>query len=94
MTIEVNDLRGLIVDAVDLGIQRYRSTISPAEDNIKQSDAVRYIVREGFPTGQLRKWVENGQLTPIKTGEAKNSSVYYSLSEIKTLILALRHTTI
>lgn len=77
-------------EAVDAGVQSYIKSIEPTADYIKQSEAKRFIAKLGYKPVMLQHWVNKHLLTPVKTGEAQNAIVLYSLSEIKTLISTLR----
>lgn len=90
MNIELKDLLSLISEAVDAGVQKYVASIDPAADYIKQSEAKRYISRLGYKPAMLQRWTDARLLTPVKTGDAQNSSVLYSLSDIKAVISSLR----
>ena len=90
MNIELKDLLSLISEAVDAGVQKYVKSIDPAADYIKQSEAKRYISRMGYRPAMLQRWTDARLLTPVKTGDAQNSSVLYSLSDIKAVISSLR----
>jgi hypothetical protein len=90
MNIELKDLLSLISEAVDAGVQKYVQSIDPHADMIKQSEAKRYISRLGYKPVMLQRWADAHLLTPIKTGDAQNASVLYSLSEIKSVISSLR----
>ena len=90
MQIELKDLLSLISEAVDAGVQKYVKSIDPAADYIKQSEAKRYISRLGYKPAMLQRWTDARLLTPVKTGDAQNSSVLYSLSDIKAVISSLR----
>ena len=80
----------LMTEAVDAGVQSYIKSIEPTKDYIKQSEAKRFIAKLGYKPVMLQHWVNKHLLTPVKTGEAQNAIVLYSLSEIKTLISTLR----
>lgn len=90
MDIELKDLLALMTDAVDAGVQKYVRSCDPDADNIKQGEAKRYISRLGFRPAMLQRWVDGGLLTPVKTGDAQNASVLYSLADIKTLVSSIR----
>lgn len=90
MNIELKELLSLITEAVDAGVQSYIKSIEPTADFIKQREAKRYIAKLGYKPAMLQRWVNGGLLTPVKTGEAQNAVVLYSLSDIKTLISTLR----
>lgn len=90
MNIELKDLLSLISQAVDAGVQKYVASIDPGADYIKQREAKRYISRLGYKPAMLQRWTDARLLTPVKTGDAQNSSVLYSLSDIKAVISSLR----
>ena len=90
MDIELKDLLALMTDAVDAGVQQYVRSCDPQSDFIKQGEAKRYISRLGFRPAMLQRWVDGGLLTPVKTGDAQNASVLYSLADIKALVSSIR----
>ena len=90
MDIELKDLLALMTDAVDAGVQQYVRSCDPQADYIKQGEAKRYIQKLGFRPAMLQRWVDGGLLTPVKTGDAQNASVLYSLADIKTLVSSIR----
>lgn len=90
MEIELKDLLGLVTDAVDAGVQKYVKSCDPQADLIKQGEAKRYLQRLGFKAAMLQRWTDSGLLTPVKTGDAQNASVLYSLADIKALISSIR----
>ena len=90
MNIALEELHDFVSFAVDAGIQGYLKRVEPASDRIKQADAKRYIARYGYQPAMLGKWVDSHLLTPVKTGNKKNSAVWYSLAEIKKVIRAIK----
>lgn len=90
MNIELKELLGLVSDAVDAGVQSYVRSIDPQSDYVKQGEAKRYLQRLGIRPVMLQRWVDKKLLTPVKTGDAQNASVLYSLADIKTLISSIR----
>lgn len=94
MEIELKDLLALMTDAVDAGVQQYMRSCDPDADFIKQGEAKRYLQRLGFKAAMLQRWVDGGLLTPVKTGDAQNASVIYSLADIKALVSSVRLKTI
>jgi hypothetical protein len=90
MEIELKDLLSLMTDAVDAGVQQYVRSCDPQADYVKQGEAKRYLSRLGFRPVMLQRWVDGGLLTPVKTGDAQNASVIYSLADIKALISSIR----
>lgn len=94
MEIELKDLLSLMTDAVDAGVQKYVRSCDPDADYIKQGEAKRYLQRLGFKAAMLQRWTDSGLLTPVKTGDAQNASVIYSLADIKALVSSIRLKTI
>ena len=93
MDIELKDLLSLMTDAVDAGVQKYVRSCDPSADYVKQGEAKRYLQRLGIRPAMLRRWVDGGLLTPVKTGDAQNASVIYSLADIKALVSSIRLKT-
>ena len=89
MNISLENLHDLLSMAVDAGIQGYMRKIDPKSDNIKQSEAKRYLTRYGMRPYMLQKMVDAGVVTPVKVGDKQNSAVWYSLEEIKKAICTI-----
>ena len=90
MEITLNQLRNIISASADIGVQRYIKTRDPEDDRIKQEDAKRYLERMGYQPIMLKKWRKDNLLVPVKMGDARNSAVWYSLTDIKELIFTLQ----
>ena len=90
MDIELKDLLAFVTEAVDAGVQSYVRSIDPQSDYVKQGEAKRYLQRMGFRPAILQRWVDARLLTPVKTGDAQNASVLYSMADIKALISSVR----
>ena len=90
MEIALKDLMSLMEQAVSAGVQKYVKSIEPAADYVKQAEAKRYISRLGYKPAMLQHWVNARLLTPVKTGEAQNAVVLYSLSDLQNLISSLQ----
>lgn len=90
MEIELKELLSLVTDAVDAGVQQYVRSCDPQSDYVKQGEAKRYLQKLGFKAAMLQRWVDGGLLTPVKTGDAQNASVLYSLADIKALVSSVR----
>ena len=80
----------IIKSAVDAGIQEYKRSVEPDIDYVTQSEAQRYLRRLGYRPSILFKWKSENLLTPVKTGDSKNSSVLYSMAEIKKLVCSIQ----
>lgn len=76
--------------AVDAGIQSYMQRVNPTADKVNQSEAQRFLFYRGFRPALLTRWVREGLIKGRKTGKGKNARVYYSLSEIKNLLVTLK----
>lgn len=90
MEITLNQLRNIISASADIGVQRYIKTRDPEDDRIKQEDAKRYLEKMGYQPIMLKRWRKDNLLVPVKTGDSRNSAVWYSLTEIKELIFSLQ----
>ncbi len=90
MEISLQQLFDWTTQAVDAGVQAYIRRTEPESDRIKQSDAKRYIARQGFQPVMLHKWVKAGLIEGEKTGGGQNSAVWYSLADIKNLINSIK----
>ena len=90
MNIELKDLLSLVTDAVDAGVQKYVRSCDPNADFIKQGEAKRYLQRLGVKAAMLQRWTDSGLLTPVKTSDAQNASVLYSMADIKALVSSIR----
>lgn len=88
--VSLQDLQQLISSAVDAGLQSYISSVEPSMDHIRQAEAKRYIKKMGYKPVMLRKWSDARLITPVKIGDRQNSSVIYSLAEIKKCISSLK----
>lgn len=90
ITIEMKDLLAFVTQAVDAGVQSYIRSVEPSSDRINQADAKRYVKKMGFQPVMLRKWSDAHLITPVKVGDRQNSTVLYSLAEIKKVISTLK----
>lgn len=94
MRMSLEELMHYTTLAIDAGVQSYMRGQEPTTDRIKLSDAKRYIRRMGKPVSLLDAWERNGLIRSEKTGEAKNAAVWYSLTDIKTLLASTELKTI
>lgn len=90
MDIQLKDLMDLMEQAVSAGVQKYVKSIEPDADYVKQAEAKRYIARLGYKPAMLQRWANARLLTPVKTGDAQNAVVLYSLAELQTLLSSLK----
>ncbi len=78
----------IVQQSMFLGMVQYQKMITPSRDKIKQREAKRYLQQRGYEPKVLDEWVSMGYVHRRKDGE-RNSSVYYSLSELQKQIVAL-----
>ena len=90
MEITLQQLLDWTRQVVEAGVQTYIKHTEPFSDRIKQADAKRYIARMGYQPVMLRKWVDAGLITKVKTSEKQNAAAWYSLADIKNLISSLK----
>ena len=64
--------------------------VNPGTDKVNQSEAQRFLFYRGFRPAILARWVREGLIKGRKNGKGKNARVYYSLSEIKNLLLTIK----
>lgn len=87
--VTLQDLKSLVEHAVDAGIQAYEAGRDPAADRMNQAQVKRFLKANGIRPSMLAKWVDARLVTPQKSGDKQNSSVYYSLAQVKNTILLL-----
>ena len=90
INVDLLQIMDVIKSAVDAGIQEYKRSVEPDIDYVTQSEAQRYLRRLGYRPSILFKWKSENLLTPVKTGDSKNSSVLYSMAEIKKLVCSIQ----
>ena len=90
MEISLLDLRRIITSAAEIGVANYMKAREPESDLLKQADAKRYLLKLGIQPIMLQRWVTKNLITPVKTGDAQNAPVMYSLAEIKQLVFSIQ----
>lgn len=86
----VKQLQDIISQAVSQGLQMYEKSLDPLSDRLTKAEARKYIVRMGYSVALMKRWEDKGLLRGTKSGDSYNSPVYYSLSDIKGLISAVK----
>lgn len=89
VTMELYELKTLCADMAALGVATYQKDAAPATDLISQREAYRQ-----FQEVRVKRWVENGLITPQRNGAALNSKRYYSRAELMAINNAERLNTI
>lgn len=78
--IERNELKTMFEDAGKVAVAAYIRERTPAKDRISQRKAY-----EMFGAYRVRNWVSKGKITPLRDGDARNSTRYYSITELRIL---------
>jgi len=86
----IQQLNKIVAHAVDIGMHLHQRLIEPDSDRITQSEAKRYIKRLGYQPVMINKWAKAGLLNGHKTSNQQSAIVYYSLTELKTLLTTLQ----
>lgn len=76
----IADLRALLEDAATVAVATFIRQQSPSKDRISQRKAF-----ELYGEARVRSWVNKGKILPLRDGDNKNSTLYYSVTELKTL---------
>lgn len=87
--LELYELKTMCANMAALGVATYQKEAAPASDLISQREAYRQ-----FQEVRVKRWVEDGLVTPQRNGSAKNSKRYYSRAELMTINQAERLNTI
>lgn len=90
LTISIAQLEDIIAHAVDYGMTLHMRSLDPDSDRLSKSQAQRYITRLGYSVAQMKRWEDDGLLRGEKSGFSRTSPVYYSASEIKKLVCAVK----
>ncbi|MBD5256190.1 MAG: hypothetical protein HDS50_05440 [Bacteroides sp.] len=89
ITMELYELKTLCADMAALGVATFQKDAAPATDLISQREAYRQ-----FQEVRVKRWVDNGLVTPQRNGAAANSKRYYSRAELLAINNAERLNTI
>ncbi len=89
ITMELYELKTLCANMAALGVATYQKDASPAADLISQREAYRQ-----FQEVRVKRWVNDGLITPKRNGAALNSKRFYSRAELLAIHNAERLKTI
>ncbi|MDE6535881.1 MAG: hypothetical protein K2K82_07745 [Muribaculaceae bacterium] len=81
LIIELAELKAIIEDAAKVAVAAYIREKTPARDRISQRKAY-----EMFGESRVKGWVSRRQIRPIREGDARNSTCYYSIADLRTLL--------
>jgi hypothetical protein len=74
MEIDIYQLRGLLADAAELAIKRYRIEIVKEKPYLSEREAGRL-----YGSGVVKRWVKEELIRPIKDGNATSKKRYDSM---------------
>ena len=80
ITIELDKLKEMFEDAAKVAVAAYVREKTPAKDRISQRKAY-----EMFGAYRVRNWVSKGKIFPLRDGDTRNSTRYYSVTELRAL---------
>lgn len=78
--IEPDELKAMFEDAAKVAVAAYIREQTPAKDRISQRKAY-----EMFGAYRVKNWVSKGEILPLRDGDTRNSTRYYSVTELRTL---------
>lgn len=81
--IKTAELKMMLEDVAKLAVAAFIREQTPAKDRISQRKA--YWM---FGESRVKGWVSRRQIRPIREGDARNSTRYYSIAELYTLLAA------
>lgn len=80
VVIEREELQAMFEDVAKVAVAAYIREKTPAKDRISQNKAY-----EMFGESRVKGWVCRHQIFPIREGDARNSTRYYSVAELRVL---------
>lgn len=87
--IEREELKEMFEDAAKVAVAAYIREQTPGKDRISQNKAY-----EMFGESRVKGWVSRREIRPIRDGDARNSTRFYSIAELRTLVAAENSLTI
>lgn len=80
ITMELYELKNICKEMAALGAATIVQSNAPSKDLVSQRKAYRL-----FQEMRVRRWVEQGLITPQRNGAAPNSKRFYSMAELQSL---------
>lgn len=77
------ELQEMLEGAAKVAVAAYIRQQTPAKDRISQNKAYKM-----FGESRVKGWVNKGKIIPLRNGPTKNSTRYYSITELQTLVAA------
>lgn len=75
------ELQEMLEGAAKVAVAAYIRQQTPAKDRISQNKAYKM-----FGESRVKGWVNRHQIFPLRDGDARNSTRYYSITELQTLV--------
>lgn len=75
--INLYQFKAMCLEMAELGAANYAKIISPAKDLILQRNAYK-----DFGEARVKRWVHQGLIKTIRSGETSKSKVLYSRAEL------------
>lgn len=86
MNIELTELKRMVKEAAELGVEKWEKRNAPARDELKQREVYRWVKTMGYGPSFIDELEKKGVIHVRKKGTAKNSSLLYSKAEIQAAI--------
>ena len=86
--IDLFTLSQLVQRAAEAGVASYLKHTQPSSDRLKMREAYRWLKTMGFRACVLNELVESGAVPQTRVGEAKNSPLCVSKSDILAALAA------
>ncbi len=80
ITLEFYELKNLCMEMAELGAANYAKLMAPAKDLISQRNAYR-----DYGEARVKRWVHQGMVNTVRSGNASRSKVLYSRAELMAL---------
>lgn len=88
ITLDIFDLKSMLIDAAQLGAQQAERERNMTYDMMTERMAYKFMQDRGLRPVMLERFVEDGLVKPKRKGPAKNSPKMYSMLEIQAAIAA------
>ncbi len=78
----MDDIKSLLESAAEIGALKALREAGIYNDEISQREAYRI-----FGAANVKSLVEQKKISPIRIGKSKNSKIFYSRLQLKTLLV-------
>ena len=87
MTMTIEQIGAMMADFVQIGYMTAVKAYEPTSDELRLKDVGKWCKATFTDYGKLRKLIKAGAVKPHRSGECRNSPLYYSKAEIKQAII-------